>query len=564
MLNILKNKESLNDNVGAVLVKYRYLVALGICIIHLLFKCHGMAGISFWFDEAYSVYWSGHEVSEIIEESLKNDPNPPLYVSLLHYWVKMFGDSEWGVRLFSAFTSSLAGSVLFLFCMRFFNWQAAVFASMMYFTSYELYFYGVEARTFSILILFTLLAYQAFLGLLQKPRLLTAVLLAVLNAGLIYLHLLAGIILIGEVILFPLLALRQSRPRDEAESKDLRFVVSRKLVILFLLSFVLCAALLWPWVGRLLEYSQNGIKNFWLQKPTSKELKECIYDFFNSKGLFNAYLFSFLGILLLVLCFKKLRQYPLSTKLLIFALIVGPGLIFLNYFLAGYIPIFLKRYVLFTLLGFILLFAYVLSLLRVNFFVKLAAFVVLSFFSFQKMVYPRPSFYDYDKLASLLHRVKAPDTFMTNDLQDLVSYYYAKDIFYEKAYHLKHNYLLERGLYTPFNLTWPETEHLEKYRFIYHTQTFDYINDPEKKVEKALLAKFKRVAHITEYKGITVDCYYNPYPLTVNKDENIEKWKLEIFNHKDWLKQVALKAKSQHIPVDSMVTLDAIWALQHP
>ncbi|HXB40020.1 MAG TPA: glycosyltransferase family 39 protein [Bacteroidia bacterium] len=493
-----------------ILVKYKYLFAFAIFLIHLIFKSYGIAFISFWFDEAYSVYWSGHDISEIIEESLKNDPNPPLYISLLHYWVMIFGDDAYGIRLFSVTASSLAGSALFLFCIRFFNWQTAVFASMMYFTSNELYFYGIEARTFSVLILFSILTYHVFLSLVEVPKIWKALLLGILNASVIYFHLLAGFIIVGEIILFPVLALHIIYPLNDIEKKNLRFSVSKKTLILFCLSLLATFSFLYPWIERLLQYSQNGIKNFWLAKPTYRVFKDCIYDFFNSKDLFNIYTYAILLTLLLVLTVKKLRQQPISKKLILFAFIVGPGLIFINYFMAGYIPIFLKRYVLFTSIGFILLYAYIFSLLKLNFYIKFLVFGVLSFFSLQKITYPRESTFEYDKAIVFLKKVQSKNTFITNDCQDLFSYYYDKRSFYIKAYHLKHEYLKAHGIYTPFNTDWPETENLTGYKMIYHTNTFESIGDPGHIIENKLKSKFKLITTINYFKGIEIQCYYNP------------------------------------------------------
>ena len=48
---------------------------------------------SFWRDEAFSYFMAKKNISEIIFLTAK-DFNPPLYYSILHFWIKIFGGSE--------------------------------------------------------------------------------------------------------------------------------------------------------------------------------------------------------------------------------------------------------------------------------------------------------------------------------------------------------------------------------------------------------------------------------------------------------------------------------------
>lgn len=572
-----------DNNIGRFILRHKFSLALVITLINYIFKVYHIGYTGFWFDEGYSAYTSAQPVSYLISEGLERDINPPLYLIFLHYWMLIFGNTETGVRLLSVVASSLAGGMLFLLCARFFNWQTAVFASLMFFTSNELYYYSNEARTFSLVILSVICTYYFFLSLIEKPALWKAIVLALCNGAIFYFHFLSSLTLLGQLILFPFCVLKYHRPSSEAERKDFILRFPKKIFIYFLVSMLIYAVLLYPWLQRIMELGQNGVKNFWLQKPTSREFKDCIYDFFNSKALYKVYMISFLITLILIACVKKLRDPSFLKRMLLFGLVMGPLLIYVNYLAAGFTPIFLKRYVLFSLIGFILVYTYTYSVLRINFYIKLGLFILLAGFTLREVKYPRPASCEYDKLAVFIKRTQQnmPNVFITNDLQDLISYYYDKDIFKEPRYHEKHELLREKGIYTPFNMTWPETEDLSKYRWIYYTSTFHKVADPGNTIDTMLSHKFLRMAEINKFKDIRIVCYYNPYFMNPNivvfmgkkydkttpeylaaKEEYIkEVQRVEAIMRNDpkWIEAMEKKGRERNLPADSMLKLDAAW-----
>ena len=161
--------------------KYKWVIFFAIIAIHFVFKFYGVGDNSLWFDECYTVDLAQKPISEIIHIALYEDHNPPLYGIVMHFWVNAFGDSEVAVRSLSVVASALAAGFLFLLCLRFFNWQTSVFASLMFFTSNELYYYGQEARTYALIVLWVVLSYYLFLSLLEKPNILKAFLFDFVN-----------------------------------------------------------------------------------------------------------------------------------------------------------------------------------------------------------------------------------------------------------------------------------------------------------------------------------------------------------------------------------------------
>lgn len=490
--------------------KYKYLIFAAIVVIHFAFKFYKCGEAGLWFDECFSVQLAQKSADEIIRISMVEDPNPPLYGVVLHYWVNIFGDSEEGVRSLSILASALAAGVLFLLCLNFFNWQTSVFASLMFFTSNELYYYGLEARTYGLIILFVLCSYYLFLSIIKRPTILKAILFAIANACIFYSHFLACFVLIGEVLLFPFFAFTAGKISRDTDNLNFSISVKIKITLYLLISALIFTAFLWPWKDRTIFLLLEGGKAMWLAKPTAVDFKNCIYDFFNNKALYQAHVYSAI-VFALLLIVKRFREDAFSWKVVLFAVIAGPGLMYFNYFAAGFTPIFLKRYILYSFLGFIFLYSYLFSMLRFPFIVKICLFLVLSVFSFIKVTYPREAIYDYDKAVPYLKDLqKNKTTLIINDMQDLFAYYYDKDIFHIDNYGLKHNELLKHDVYTPFNQTWPQEENFSKYKDIYYTRTFAGYYDPTGALTAALKQKYTWVKEIEGYKGITITHFINP------------------------------------------------------
>lgn len=496
------------------ILKYKYLIAFGIFVTHYIFKTYALGATGFWFDECYSVYVGGSCMDEILKSTQTTDPNPPLYLMLLHYWMLVFGDSEFGVRLFSVVASSLSASLLFLFCIRFLNWQAAIFASIMFFTSNDLYYYAQEARTFSILILFIMLSNYFYLSIYKTPKIWQPFLLGLCNATIFYLHLIATFNTVAQVVCLPFMLIsfkNQNNVEDKYSFSFFRLSISKKVLIYYLISFLVFTIAILPWIGRLANIMTHEGTTFWISNPRYADFKYCIYELFNSKELYQVYIISFVILLILFLLFKKLRQEKVKKRIFLFIIISGPLLIYTVYLAASYSPFFLKRYVLFTFIGFILLYAYTFSLIKVNFYFKLILFFILGVFTFQQVIFPRASFFEYDKAMVFFKKIQKPDTFISTNMPDLFSYYYDKKIFHLRPDSVKKDSLLAKGIcaVNSFDSDWIEKQNTSKYKHIFYTSSFN-MYDSENFLGKLLEQKFILTNEIRCFKGICIRHYYNP------------------------------------------------------
>jgi hypothetical protein len=115
---------------------------------------------SLWRDEAFSVLMALRPVSFIVSHV---SFEPPVYYLLLHFWIKIFGQSEIALRSLSlvAFTAATAIVIVWsekLFRKHWLSWWLPVF----FFFNPMLLYYGMEGRTYGWYILFAVLSLFAY------------------------------------------------------------------------------------------------------------------------------------------------------------------------------------------------------------------------------------------------------------------------------------------------------------------------------------------------------------------------------------------------------------------
>src|SRR5260370_25518756 len=97
------------------------LAAIGIAILGGIgLRWLNLQKWSLWWDEGFTVWASGLSVDRIIPFS-RSDNQAPLYYLLQHYWVLLFGNSEFALRALSALFGTLSLAVFYLLAKRVLN-----------------------------------------------------------------------------------------------------------------------------------------------------------------------------------------------------------------------------------------------------------------------------------------------------------------------------------------------------------------------------------------------------------------------------------------------------------
>ncbi len=122
-----------------------------------------------WMDEAYSVRLANMPLAQIMLHTLR-DVHPPLYYILLHYWIAVFGDSLWSVRLPSAVLGSLSVAVAMMIAARIANRRAALLVGVLFALLPIGVRYSQETRMYALLGLLLLGATLALSCWVARPE----------------------------------------------------------------------------------------------------------------------------------------------------------------------------------------------------------------------------------------------------------------------------------------------------------------------------------------------------------------------------------------------------------
>jgi uncharacterized membrane protein len=130
------------------------LVMLAIISFSFFWKLPYLGVRDLCLDEPFTLYDSQKSVKEIVSLCTK-EPNPPLFMVLVHFWSKLVGFSEESLRILPLFISSLTAGVLYITGKRFFSfWAGLLAAGLFMFSKYCFYFSG-ELRMYGLMCLCT-------------------------------------------------------------------------------------------------------------------------------------------------------------------------------------------------------------------------------------------------------------------------------------------------------------------------------------------------------------------------------------------------------------------------
>lgn len=154
-------------------MKKIYLV-IGLLLLATALRFWMLDAQSFWNDEGNSARLSERSIPLIIEGTA-SDIHPPLYYIILHGWRELLGDSEFGLRAFSAFAGVGVVAVTFalgrqLFTGRKKRFILAALATFLAATNPALIYYSQETRMYALLAFWAVLSTLLLWRLPQGSR----------------------------------------------------------------------------------------------------------------------------------------------------------------------------------------------------------------------------------------------------------------------------------------------------------------------------------------------------------------------------------------------------------
>jgi uncharacterized membrane protein len=172
-----------------------------VVLVGILLRVCALGGQSLWRDEGFSVQLSYKGIAEIIQNRA-NDNHAPLYFVFLHYWVRLFGDSEFSLRLPSVLFGAAAVYLLYRIGLLLFDRRIALLAAFLLSISRFNITHSREARMYSLVVMLVLLSMHAFLKLQSKWSIRDALGYLVPSVLLLYTHAYGGFFIIAQNAFF--------------------------------------------------------------------------------------------------------------------------------------------------------------------------------------------------------------------------------------------------------------------------------------------------------------------------------------------------------------------------
>ncbi len=233
------------------------IALLLILVLAAFLRFYRLDAQSLWADEGNSVSLAGRSL-DLITAGAGHDIHPPLYYYLLHFWMRVFGSSEFAVRALSALLGTALVYLTYLLGRRLSNYWLGLIAAFLSAVSPFQIYYSQETRMYILLAALSALSVYSFIRFLEaeasetrnsKPRTrnpyLWAGLYIVATTLSLYTHYSFPIVILMQNLLYVIwltTSRRQGKGRGRAcpelGRRVLRWVVIQLAVV----------ALYWPWL----------------------------------------------------------------------------------------------------------------------------------------------------------------------------------------------------------------------------------------------------------------------------------------------------------------------------
>lgn len=147
--------------------KLGYGLLILILLLALSLRLLRIDAQSLWNDEGTSVALAARDLATITRGAA-HDIHPPLYYYVLHFWIKLFGNSELAVRSLSALLGTALVLLTFILGRSIFNTEAGLIAAVFATLSPFQIYYSQETRMYMLSAFLAALSTYVWLRLLSR------------------------------------------------------------------------------------------------------------------------------------------------------------------------------------------------------------------------------------------------------------------------------------------------------------------------------------------------------------------------------------------------------------
>jgi mannosyltransferase len=235
-------------------------------------RVYKLGAESIWLDEAFTIQTSYGSLSQIVADTSK-DVHPPLYYFVMHYWMQLFGDTEFSTRLLSALFGVLTILAIYKLASLLYDRTTGLMAALLLALSRFHIEFSQEARMYMLLCLLCLLSMYFFIKLVagRKSRLAFAGYIAS-STLLMYTHVYSIFIIAAQNLYW------LSLPFISRE-------IFKQVWKRWLLAQVALLLLFLPWLTVLVQQVSRVQKGFWIPRLPPRSLLDTLVSYAGSGAL---------------------------------------------------------------------------------------------------------------------------------------------------------------------------------------------------------------------------------------------------------------------------------------
>lgn len=244
---------------------------------------------SVWLDEIHTLNESSPDksFSQVYDSLMASEALPPLYFCLVNIVFKIFGYTTFAVRTFSAIIGIVGIFSVYSLGKELYNKKAGLIASALLAINYFHIYYSQEARLYSMMFLFTTIAFIYLIKFIKKPSYKTAIIYGVSASLMIYSHFFAVFTLLAQCLILLYYVVYP-------------YATTRKKFLIFsALSGIIAIVLYIPTYKLIVKTIE--IKTMWIEMPTLDVFTQFFKDFFGQSETVVA-----LAVLLVIVFLIKL------------------------------------------------------------------------------------------------------------------------------------------------------------------------------------------------------------------------------------------------------------------
>ncbi len=230
-----------------------------ILVLGLFLRIYCLTCESLWLDEGISVTWAHMEPEQIVEVSAK-DVQFPLYILILHYWINLFGETEFALRFLSVIFGFLAIFMMYKVGTLIFDKKTGILSSFFVALSQFHIHFSQEARPYVLMALLTLFSMYFFIRILEKRTHWNSIGYIVSSILLMYTHVFGVFIIVSQNLYIAMVFLFSKKP---LRPKLKQWVLFQVIIIL----------LFAPWLGiltgQILEVQKPDSVASWIKTPST-------------------------------------------------------------------------------------------------------------------------------------------------------------------------------------------------------------------------------------------------------------------------------------------------------